>query len=139
MNGNSNGAKMLAYLRGEKDLFEERERVAEMRKQLKGSRLGYWLSNVHMGRVQRFWQIVCLLEENSRMPLTEMSRKLNIPVSTLYDYVKIVDKFFRFTIALRDRERNILLRNTPATFEYSYQATASIDTGKEVPLSAYAQ
>jgi len=139
MNGNSNGAKMLAYLRGEKDLFEERERVAEMRKQLKGSRLGYWVSNVHMGRVQRFWQIVFLLEKNSRMPLTEMSRKLNIPVSTLYDYVKIVDKFFRFTIALRDRERNILLRNTPAKFEYSYQATGGIDTEKEVSLSAYTQ
>ena len=36
--------------------------------------------------------IVSLLRENSRMSLTDMSRITKIPVSTLYDKIKIYNK-----------------------------------------------
>ena len=137
MNSNANGARTLAYLRGEKDLFEERKRIAEIKRQFQRPGLGYWLSNVHRRRVERFWQIVSLLQENSRMTLTEMSRRLKVPVSTLYDNIKEVEKFFRFTIVLK--EGNILARNVPATFEFSYQATTDKQAETEVPLSLYAK
>lgn len=139
MNGNSNGAKMLAYMRGEKDLFEEREKIAEIRRELRKTRLGYWLGNVQKRRVQRFWQVVALLEENARMPLTEMSKRLNVPVSTLFDCMKEVEKFFRFTIVLKDDERRILARNAPATFEFAYEISENVENVKEVPLSVYAK
>ena len=62
------------------------------------------------------------------MSLTEMSRKLKIPVTTLFDTLKEVEKYFRFTIVLR--ERDVLVRD-PLTFNYGYQV--SMDTSaKEV-------
>ena len=139
MNSNANGARTLAYLRGELDLSEERERLAEIKRQLQRPGLGYWLSNVHRRRVERFWQIVSLLEENSRVTLTEMSRRLKVPVSTLYDNIKEVEKFFRFTIVLKEGEGNILVRDVPARFEFSYQATTDKEAETEVPLSLYAK
>ena len=139
MNGNLVGASMLAYLRGERDLFRERERVAEMKRQLGEKHLGYWLGNIQRRRVQRFWQVVSLLEENARMPLTEMSKRLKVPVSTLFDMVKEAEKFFHFTIVLKDSERDIVVRNAPIDFDFSYQATADEEEGKQVGLSVYAE
>ena len=46
------------------------------------------------------------------MSLMEMSRKLKIPVSTLFDTIKEVEKIFRFTIVLKDSERKIPHRDT---------------------------
>jgi hypothetical protein len=137
MNGNLVGAKMLAYLRGEKDLFEEREGIAQTRKQLKRSALGYWLSNVQSRQVQRFWQVVSLLEENSRMSLTEMSRKLEVPVSTLFECMKEVEKF-RFTIVLRNDERKLWIRNAVRRCEFAYEISDNVEKPKEVPLSVHA-
>ena len=139
MNGSSNGAKMLAYLRGEKDLFEERKRIAEIKRELRKTRLGYWLSYVEKQRVKRFWQIVSLLEEDARMSLTEMSKRLNIPLSTLFDCMKEVEKFFRFTIVLKDDERRIFTRNAPVTFEFAYEISEKVENVKELPLSVYAE
>ena len=73
---NAVGARTLEYLRGEKDLFEERKRLAEVKKKVEGLNLSYWLTGINKRRVERFWQVVSLLQENSRMSLTEMSRKL---------------------------------------------------------------
>lgn len=78
MNGNEVGATKLAYLRGEKDLLKERDRVAQMRKQFQDLGLAFWLNNAQKRRVERFWQVATLLQENSRMSLdmpgTDMKR-----------------------------------------------------------------
>ena len=99
---NAVGERTLEYLRGEKDLLEERKRVAEVKKQVEPSNLSYWVTGMSKRRLERFWQIVLLLQENSRMSLVEMSRKLNVPVSTLFDTLKEVEKLFHFTIILRE-------------------------------------
>jgi hypothetical protein len=94
MKGNAVGDRTLGYLRGEKDLFEERKRLDEVKKKLEGLNLSYWLTGANKRRVERFWQIVTLLQENSRMSLVEMSRKLKTPVSMLFDSLKKLKKYF---------------------------------------------
>lgn len=106
MNGKTVGARTLAYLRGEKDLLQEKEQFSQVRQQLQGSGLAFGLNNAQKRRVERFWQVASLLHENSRMSLTEMSRELKLPVSTLFDTLKEVEKYFLFTIVLKDREKD---------------------------------
>ena len=109
-------------------MFEERKHLAELKKKVENSNVCYWLTGKNKRRVERFWQVVSLLQENSRMSLVEMSGKLKTPVSTLFDTLKEVEKIFHFTIALKDSERNVLLRNTiPVEFEYQ----VSIDTSEK--------
>jgi choline kinase len=100
----------LGYLRGERDLLEERQRVAEVKKKVED--LSYWLTGANKRRVERFWQVVSLLQENSRMTLVEMSKRLKIPLSTVFATLKEVEKVFHFTIVLKDSERNVLLSDT---------------------------
>ena len=137
MNGNVVGAKTLAYMRGERDVLVEKQRLVELRKQFNGSGLKYWLSDPEKPQVRKFWKLVSLLEENSRMTLTEMSRRANIPISTIFDMVKEVGKYFRFTIVLRDNERNILAGNMSASLEFSHEFTPGLEEGKEIPLQAF--
>ena len=111
---NAVGARTLEYLRGERDLFEERKRLAEVKKNVEAANLSYWLTGVNKRRVERFWKVVSLLQENSRMTLVEMSKKLQIPVSTVFDTLKEVEKIFQFTIVLRDNENDVSLRETIA-------------------------
>ena len=99
---NEVGARTLEYLKGERDLFEERKQLAELRKKVETANLSYWMSGANKRRAERFWQVVSLLQENSRMTLVEMSRKLKVPVSTVFDTLKAVGKHFQFTIVLRD-------------------------------------
>ena len=132
MNGNAVGDRTLGYLRGEKDLFEERKRLAEAKKKVEDSNLSYWLTGANKRRVERFWQVVALLQENSRMSLVEMSKKLKTPVSTLFDTLKEVEKIFHFTIALKDSERNVLLRDT-IPVEFAHQVL--IETNEEKTTS----
>ncbi len=106
---NEVGTKTLEYLRTEKDLLQDREQLAEAKKKFEDLNLAYWLTGINEKRMERFWKVVSLLQENSRMSLCEMSRKLKIPVSTLYDMIKEVEKIFKFTIVLKDKERNDLL------------------------------
>ena len=70
---NAVGERTLEYLRGERDLFEERKRQAEIKKKVETSNLSYWLTGASKRRVERFWQVASLLQENSRMSLVEMS------------------------------------------------------------------
>jgi hypothetical protein len=49
--------------------------------------------------------VASLLHENSGMSLTEMSRKLKVPISSLFDTIKEVEKDFLFTIVLKESER----------------------------------
>jgi hypothetical protein len=109
---NAVGERTLEYLRGERDLFEERRRFAELRKKVETSNLSYWLAGASKRRVERFWQVVSLLEENSRMSLVEMPRKLKIPVSTLFETVKEVETIFDFTIVLKGNDKNVTLSGT---------------------------
>jgi hypothetical protein len=67
-----NGGRTLAYMRGEKDLFLERERIAQMRRQLGDS--GLVMNETQKRRAKRFWEVVSLLQEDSRMTLMEMSK-----------------------------------------------------------------
>ena len=125
---NAVGERTLGYLRGERDLLEERKRLADLKKKVETSNLSYWLTGANKRRVERFWQIVSLLQENSRMSLVKMSRQLKTPVSTLFDTLKEVEKIFHFTIVLKDSERNVSLKDTiPVEFAYR----VSIDTGEE--------
>ena len=127
---NAVGARTLGYLRGETDLLEEKKQLAEAKKKVQGSTLSYWMTGASKRRVQRFWQVVSLLQENARMSLVEMSRELKIPVSTLFDTLKEVEKIFHFTIVLKDSEKSVSLRDTiPVEFSY----VLSIDTNAEKP------
>ena len=137
MNGNAVGATTLAYMKGERDLLVERRRLEDLKRQFNGSGLKYWLSNPEKPQVRRFWRLVSLLEENCRMTLTEMSRRANIPISTIFDMVKEVEKYFRFTIVLRDRDRNIVAGNMSASVEFSYKFTPDLEEGKEIPLQTF--
>ncbi len=125
---NAVGNRTLGYLRGEKDLFEERKRFAEVKKKADNLNLPYWLTGINRRRVERFLQVVSLLQENSRMTLTEMSGKLKIPVSTLFETLKEVEKVFHFTIVLKDSEKNVSLRDT-IPIEFAYEV--SIDASEE--------
>ena len=98
---NAVGERTLEYLRGEKDLLEERKRLEDVRKKVEDSNLSYWLTGKSKRRVERFWQVVSLLQEDSRMSIMEMSRKLKVPVSTLFDTLQEVEKVFHFTIVLK--------------------------------------
>ena len=135
MNGNHVGARTLAYFRGEMDLFLERERLSQTRKAMEESGFTYWLFNAEKRRVQIFWRMVSLLQDNSRMTLTEMSRKLGVPVSTLFDLLKEVGKLFRFTIVLKDSEKQVL-GNVSAGLELCYEFVGS-EERKETPLSSF--
>jgi choline kinase len=128
---NAIGARTLEYLRGEKDLFEERKRVAELRKKVEASNLSYWMTGVNKRRVERFWQVVSLLQENSRMTLMEMSKRLKIPVSTLFETVKEVEKHFQFTIVLKDNVKNVSHGDTIAV-ENPYQGTCELNTAPSI-------
>ena len=125
---NAVGEKMLGYLRGERDLFKERKRLVETRKKVETSDLTYWLTGRNKRRIERFWKIVLLLQENSRMSISEMSRRLKIPVSTLFDTLKEVEKIFHFTIVLKDTEINVSPGDAiPGEFAYEI----SVDTREE--------
>lgn len=137
MSGNAIGARTLAYMRGERDLFFKRRRLVELKKQFNGSGLNYWLSNPERPQVRKFWKLVSLLAENSRMTLTEMSRRVNIPISTIYDMVKEVEKYFRFTIVLRENERNILPGSMSVSLEFSHEFTPDLEEVKEIPVQAF--
>jgi hypothetical protein len=131
MNGNAVGAKTLAYMRGERDVLVERQRLVELREQFNGSGLKYWLSNPEKPQVKKFWKLVSLLEENSRMTMTKMSKRANIPISTIFDMVKEMGKYFCFTIVLRDNERNIVAGNMSATLEFSTNSPQTLRKGKK--------
>jgi len=104
---NAVGERTLEYLRGERDLLEERKHLAEVKKKVESLNLSYWMTSRSKRRVERFWKVVSLLQENSRMSILKMSRKLNIPASTLFDTIKEVEKIFRFTIVLRNHDGKI--------------------------------
>jgi len=125
---NGAGNRTLAYLRGEKDLLEERKQLAEVKRKVEDSNLSYWVTGRSKRRMERFWQVVALLQENSRMSLVDMSRKLKIPVSTLFDTLKEVEKVFRFTIVLRETENKALLQDI-APVEFASED--SVDTSEK--------
>ena len=128
MNGSGVGATTLAYLRGEKDLLQERERLEQAKKQLQSSGLAFWLSGAQKRRIERFWQVALLLQQNSRMSMSKMARKLKVPVSTVFDTLKDLEEFFHFTIVLKDREKDSP-RTNPSPPEFTYEV--SMDTGQE--------
>jgi len=133
---NEVGARTLEYLRGKRDLFEERKRVAELKKKVEDSNLSCWLTGASKRRVERFWKVVSLLQENSRMSLMEMSRRLKIPISTMFETVKEVEKSFQFTIILKDNKRNVLLRDTSpveGTCQASLDPSAEAETALFLP------
>ena len=127
------GARTLGYLRGEKDLFEERQRLAEIKKKADSLNLPYWLTDSNKRRMERFWQVVLLLQGNSRMSLVEMSGKLKIPVSTLFETIKEVGKLFHFTIILKGSEKNVLLRDT-IPIESAHEVSIDMSAEKTTPL-----
>ena len=53
-------------------------------------------------KAERMLTFVRALSEDSRRPLTDLSRELGIPVSTLWHYLHIVRKHYAFTLAAKD-------------------------------------
>ena len=47
---------------------------------------------------ERMLQIVELLAKDSRVQLTEISRSLGIPTSTVFDYMKEIKQEYDFTL-----------------------------------------
>jgi len=123
---NGVGARTLEYLKGERDLFDERRRLAELRKKIETSNLSYWMTGATKRRAERFWQIVSLLQEDSRMSLVDMSKKLKVPVSTLFDTLKAVEKIFHFTIVLKEPEVSVLLRDTIGV-DFAYEGDRNME------------
>ena len=62
-----------------------------------------------------------------------MSRKLKVPVSTIFDTLKDVEKMFHFTIVLKGNEKNMTRRDT-ITVESAYQIT---DTWEEDTVTLF--
>jgi hypothetical protein len=122
----------MAYIRGERDLFAERKKLSMARRFLRESSVVYGLSQCDGSRARRFWEVVSLLQQDSRMSLPKMSRELGVSVTTLCEDFKRVRKFFRFTIVLKDSER---LMVWPAC-ELSYEFVAAPEQ-KELPLSMF--
>ena len=51
---NAVGERTLEYLRGEKDLLEERKQLAEVKKKVEDSNLSYWLTGQTNGEWKGF-------------------------------------------------------------------------------------
>lgn len=49
-------------------------------------------------REMRMQQIVEILNKDARAQLTEISRTLNIPTSTVFDYMKDIKRNYEFTM-----------------------------------------
>lgn len=81
---NRRGARTVGYLRSEN----------EFPKRKSGTRSVIYISE----RMDTVKKIVPLLLEDSRMPLTEISKRTGIPVSTVYDNLHRIREAFKFTI-----------------------------------------
>jgi len=118
---NAVGERTLAYMRGERDLFEERRELAELRKKVESKNLSYWLTGATKRQVERFWQVVGLLQENSRMSITQTSERLNVRISTQFETLKQVEKIFDFTIVLKGNDKSAPLNGTiPVQSTYQF-------------------
>ncbi|MFH1876793.1 MAG: hypothetical protein ABH865_07860 [Candidatus Omnitrophota bacterium] len=85
MNRTERIARAIGYLRGEIE-FVRKER-------------GFTHSVIFISeRMHIMKKLVPLLIEDSRMTLTEMSKRTGIPVSTVYDNLPRVQEAFKFTI-----------------------------------------
>lgn len=119
---NNKGARSLAYLRGETDVFAEREKIALARQKLKRTGLSYWLCCPNERRFRLFWGMVSLLGNDSRMALSEISRRLDVPLSTVFEMLKEVEKVFTFTVVLKEHEKQALAQiseiNDTSTVSY---------------------
>ena len=69
------------------------------------------------------------------MRLTKISRKLKVPVSTLYEDIKHIKNFFRFTIVLKDDEIDAIGPN----FSFYYELVEGKDRPGTVPLQEFTQ
>ena len=70
------------------------------------------------------------------MSLVEMSKRLKVPVSTLFDTLKQVEKIFNFTIVLKGNDRNVPLSGTiPVQPTYQF----IVDTEDENPAASKLQ
>ena len=120
MNGNEVGARTLGYLRGEADLGKARQRFERLRKEVRASASVIGVSERQKHKMERFWKVAYLLQENSRMSLTEMSKKFNLPITSVFDTLKQVQKLYHFTIVLKESEKDMLARESPPC-EFAYQ------------------
>jgi hypothetical protein len=127
MKENETGANTIAYLRGEKDLVREREKIAQFKKEQPNGNFPPGFSFTQKRRIERFWKVASLLQENSRMGLTDISKELKIPIGTVFDIFEELKKAFLFTIVLKECEKGLV--KEPLAFEFSYQA--SNETGAE--------
>jgi hypothetical protein len=109
---NAVGERMLGYLRERKDLFEERgwqRSKGRLRPQL--TLLVDRVLNMH-----KFWNVVSLLRENSRMSIVEMSRRPGDSGKHAVRHLKEVEKGLWFTIVLKEETKcsakSILIEST---------------------------
>ena len=53
---------------------------------------------VNFERLQKIKRIVKCLEEDGRMSLSEISKRTSIPISTVFDYFKLIRDLYSFKI-----------------------------------------
>ncbi|MDA8116082.1 MAG: winged helix-turn-helix domain-containing protein [Actinomycetota bacterium] len=59
-------------------------------------------------RSERMERILACLRENARMPLAQISHRTKIPVSTVWDCMKVIEQRFWFTAVFLDsRAENV--------------------------------
>ena len=97
MNRKERIVRAIGYLRGE-IVFEKKERE-------------YTLPMIFISeRMAVLRKVIPLLIEDSRMSLTELSRRTGVPISTIFDNLPRVREAFKFTIvpksAYCDEERS---------------------------------
>jgi len=60
------------------------------------------MSKCQCKRHERHAQILALLQENSRISLTKIARTLRLPVSTVFDHVKVIERTHVFACVPRE-------------------------------------
>jgi len=104
------------------DLGKERQRFERLRKEVRASASVIDVSERQKRKMERFWKVASLLQENSRMSLTEISKKLNVPITSVFDTLKQVQKLCHFTIVLKESKKDASARD-PLPDEFAYQVS----------------
>lgn len=104
------GARMLGYLRGNV-VFERKQRERSHSIVFVGARIG----NVK--------KIVELLLEDSRMTLTEISKRTGIPIATIFDNLPRIREQFNFTIVPKSLQvdESIVIQEAGQTRMYDFK------------------
>jgi len=55
-------------------------------------------------QLERIQELIKLLQDDARMPCTEIGKRLHMPISTAFDYLKGLRRHYRLSLVLVERE-----------------------------------